>query len=80
MVTGGEDKIIKLWDRRKLEKKLYAFESHKDSVIRLEWSGTESNLFCSGSLDKKIMIWDILRIGNEIPKDDTSAGPGELLV
>jgi hypothetical protein len=40
LVTGGEDKIIKLWDRRKLEKKLYVFESHKDSVIRLEWSAT----------------------------------------
>jgi hypothetical protein len=26
------------------------------------------------------MVWDVLRVGSEVPKDDTNSGPNELLV
>lgn len=75
LLTGSEDKTVRIWDRRCLTKKLYAFEGHQDTVMRVEWSPHDSNIFCSGSLDHKVMVWDVLRVGSEVPKDDTNAGP-----
>ena len=28
-----------------------------------------ASIFASGSLDKKVKIWDLMRVGFEIPKD-----------
>ena len=36
------------------------------------------SVFASGSLDKKVKVWDLLRVGFEIPKD--LGGTDELLV
>jgi len=80
LLTGSDDNTIRIWDRRCLTKRLYAFEGHHDTVMRVEWSPHDVNIFCSGGLDHKVMIWDVLRVGSEVPKDDTTSGPNELLV
>lgn len=80
VISGGEDHNIRIWDRRMLSKRLYTFEGHKDTIMRVEWSPHDFNIFCSGALDHKVMVWDILRVGCEVPKDDTNSGPTELLV
>jgi WD40 repeat protein len=36
------------------------------------------SIFASGSTDKKVKIWDLMRVGFEIPKD--LGGTDELLV
>lgn len=80
LLTGGDDNAVRIWDRRYLTKRLYAFEGHHGTVVRVAWSPHDVNIFCSGSLDHKVMIWDVLRVGSEVPKDDTNSGPNELLV
>ena len=46
--------------------------------MSVEWSTVNSSIFASGSLDKKVKIWDLMRVGFEIPKD--LGGTDELLV
>lgn len=80
VLTGGDDHSVRIWDRRCLTKRLYSFEGHNGTVVRVEWSPHDANIFCSGGLDHRVMVWDVLRVGSEVPKDDTNAGPNELLV
>ena len=75
LLTGGDDNTVRIWDRRLLSKKLYAFEGHHGTVVRVEWSPHDVNIFCSGALDHKVMVWDVLRVGSEVPKYDTNSGP-----
>jgi WD40 repeat protein len=46
--------------------------------VSLDWSPLKPNIFASGSLDTKVKIWDLMRVGFEIPKD--LGGTDELLV
>lgn len=46
--------------------------------MSLDWSPLKPNIFASGSLDTKVKIWDLMRVGFEIPKD--LGGTDELLV
>ena len=57
---------------------LHRFDDHEDSVVTLDWSHFKPNIFASGSIDNKVKIWDLMRVGFEIPKD--LGGTDELLV
>ena len=53
--------------------------------MSVQWSKTNrifyyyvASIFASGSLDKKVKIWDLMRVGFQIPKD--LGGTDELLV
>lgn len=63
ILTGGEDSIINLWDIRNFNQKLFHFESHENSVLSMQWSPKTPSIFASGSLDCKVKIWDLLRVG-----------------
>lgn len=78
LLTGGEDQIVKIWDRRNLSVQLHKFEGHEGNVVSVEWSPVNPSMFASGSHDKKVKIWDLMRVGFEIPKD--LGGTDELLV
>ena len=78
LLTGGEDQTVKIWDRRNLSAQLHRFEGHENNIMSVEWSTVNSSMFASGSLDKKVKIWDLMRVGFEIPKD--LGGTDELLV
>lgn len=46
--------------------------------MTVDWSPVNSSVFASGSTDQKVKIWDLMRVGFEIPKD--LGGTDELLV
>lgn len=48
--------------------------------MTVRWNSKVANVFASGSLDRRIMIWDILKIGNPLSQADSEDGPPELLV
>lgn len=57
-----------------MKNKLHSFESHKEEVRQLQWSPHFETIIGSASTDRRINIWDISRIGDEIPEDDREEG------
>lgn len=66
-----------LWDARSYSSKLFKFEGHEKAVLNVQWSPKTPTIFASGGQDSKVKIWDFLRVGFEIPKDNS--GTDELL-
>ena len=56
LITGGNDKTVKLWDARDL-KLIETFKGHKDSVYALKFQNY-SNQFCSIGADRMLKLWD----------------------
>lgn len=79
IITGSSDKTIKLWDKRNLQKSIYTFEWHTNDVMTVKW-GNRDGVFCSGSIDRRILVWDINKINEEQELIDRLDGPPELLV
>ena len=79
-VTGGADSVVNVWDMRKLNNKLHALEGegcHTDGIITVSWL-SESRLG-SAAKDRRVLIWDLERIGDEQSEEDAQDGPPELL-
>lgn len=56
---------VGLWDLRKLSKKLHSFEQHTDEVFQVQWSPFNETILASCSVDRRLNIWDVSRIGEE---------------
>ena len=80
MATGSADKSVGIWDLRNLKRKLHALESHRDSVVGLEWHPFDKAILASSSYDRRINIWDLSRVGEEQSAEDAEVGPPELYV
>jgi histone-binding protein RBBP4 len=64
---------------RNLKLKLHSFEGHRDEVTTVAWSPDEEPIFASAGSDRRVIIWDLSRIGNEQTPEDAEDGPPELL-
>ncbi|XP_023770617.1 WD-40 repeat-containing protein MSI1 [Lactuca sativa] len=78
LATGSTDKTVKLFDLRKLTTALHTF-SQEDEVIQVAWSPKKESVLASSCLNRRLMIWDISRIGEEQVPEDVKDGPPELL-
>ncbi|CAL9082931.1 unnamed protein product [Musa acuminata var. zebrina] len=79
LATASSDSTIKLFDLRKLTTSLHTFSSHMGAVLQVEWSPRHETVFASSAADKRLMIWDVCRIGDEQTVEDADDGPPELL-
>jgi WD40 repeat protein len=59
VVSGGGDKLVKLWDARS-GKIIHTFQGHQRPVTSLTFSPNDQ-LIASGDLGGKVIIWDVLR-------------------
>ena len=80
LITGGSDKNIFLWDLRNMTKSIHCFESHKEDVMVCKFHPSKENLFASGSVDRRILVWNICSIGKEQTYIEKQDGPPELIV
>lgn len=71
IVVGTGSGLVKLWDLRSPNDDLFPFDNHTQPVIRVQWSPHSPNVFASASTDTKVNIWDILKVGVEVPSYET---------
>lgn len=56
------------------------FAGHDDDVLSVSWSPFNQSVFASASDDRRILIWDLSKIGEEQSEEDAEDGPPELMV
>jgi hypothetical protein len=49
---------VKLWDTRNYKSHVKEFIHHETDVLSIDWHPELENVFCSGSMDKNLCIWD----------------------
>ena len=78
MATGSADKTVALWDLRAADKKVHSIEAHQDAVIQLQWHPQEPAILTSGSYDRRIIIYDLSRTGEEQTEEEAEEGAPEM--
>jgi histone-binding protein RBBP4 len=69
-----------LWDLRNLKTPLHSLKSHQAEILQLSWSPHHDAVLATASSDRRILVWDLSRIGtSQLPKE-AADGPPELLV
>ncbi len=78
MATASADKTIGVWDLRNFEKPLHSLQAHRSDVIGLQWHPQDAAILASSSYDRRILLWDLSKIGDEQTEEEAEDGPPEL--
>lgn len=70
---------MKLWDLRNINQSLHTLKGHTDEIYTANWAYNSLNILASSGADRRVIIWDLSRIGNEQTIEDAEDGPPELL-
>ncbi|PON57806.1 WD repeat containing protein [Parasponia andersonii] len=85
LAIASVDATVGLFDMRKLTEKLFTLAGHRQRVYKVEWNPNLESVLASSSYEsyeRRVIIWDINRIGDETLKGDSKAKakrPPELL-
>jgi histone-binding protein RBBP4 len=79
--TAGGDKVVNLWDMRRMDQPIYALEGggHNAEITNVNWSRFHEHILASSGIDRRVIIWDLSRIGDELTSEEASDGPPEVL-
>jgi serine-threonine kinase receptor-associated protein len=59
IITGGQDKTLRIFDLEKPEAEAQQMEGHTQSVKQIVWSTQDPNCVISGGGDSALRVWDI---------------------
>ena len=60
--------------------KLHTLQGHQVEILQLSWSPHHESILATAGSDRRIIVWDLARIGAELSAEDAEDGPPELLV
>jgi hypothetical protein len=66
---------VALHDIRNLRKALHTFEHHNEEVFQIGWSPKNETVLASCGADRRLMVWDLSRIGEEQARTMPRAPP-----
>jgi len=79
LITGSQDKTVALWDTRNLSQKICSLKKHDDDVTQAKFSRQQVNIIASSSSDRRVLLWDLSRLGKEQTEEEKIDGPPELV-
>ncbi|XP_019169537.1 PREDICTED: WD-40 repeat-containing protein MSI1-like [Ipomoea nil] len=77
LATGSSDRKVKVFDLRKTSPFLHTLECHREEVGHVRWNHKHENFLASSS-GRKILVWDVNRIGRAQTSEEAKGGPPEL--
>uniref|UniRef100_A0A061QYU5 Histone-binding protein RBBP4 n=1 Tax=Tetraselmis sp. GSL018 TaxID=582737 RepID=A0A061QYU5_9CHLO len=79
IATGSADKTIGLLDSRKPQTQLHSLGHHTGEIYQLGWNPHKESVLASSAEDRRLMLWDLSKVGMDQSSEDAEDGPPELL-
>ncbi|CAK7895353.1 histone acetyltransferase type B subunit 2 [[Candida] anglica] len=79
LATGNTNSNISMLDLRNM-KLLHTLMGHSGSISSLEFSPHRDGILASGSEDRRLILWDLFKVGEEQAQEDAEDGCPELFM
>nr|GMD91633.1 WD-40 repeat-containing protein MSI1 [Ipomoea batatas] len=80
VATGSSDRKVILFDLRMISSSLQTLERPlQEEVDHVRWNHKRENILASSCAGKKLLVWDISRIGRIQTSEEEKAGPPEFV-
>ncbi|KAI5962286.1 HAT2 [Candida pseudojiufengensis] len=79
LAIGNTNSNIGILDLRNL-KLLHTMMGHTEGITSLEFSPHKDGILASGSQDRRLIVWDLFKIGEEQQQEDAEDGCPELFM
>lgn len=68
-MSAASDSTVALWDARNTSHALHFLEGHTDGIYSGVWSPHQASVLATSGLDRRVIIWDLSRVGFMNPYD-----------